>query len=100
MPRSKLRLLGNGVDLERFRPRPESRDEVRSELGVAEGQIAVGLVARLVAEKGVPELIEAAARLGDRYVVLIIGPRDPEKADALPEEMLSEAESAGVPSSG
>ena len=96
MPRSKLRLLGNGVDLERFRPRPESRDEVRAELGVAEGQIAVGLVARLVAEKGVPELIEAAARLGDRYAVFIVGPHDPEKADALPEEILTEAESAGV----
>ncbi len=96
MPRSKLRLLGNGVDLERFKPRPESRDEVRAELGIGEGQIAVGLVARLVAEKGVPELIEAAARLGDRYVVLIVGPRDPEKADSLPEEMLSEAEAAGV----
>ncbi len=96
MPRSKLRLLGNGVDLERFKPRPESRDEVRAELGVAEGQIAVGLVARLVAEKGVPELIEAAARLGDRYAVFIVGPRDPEKADALPEEILTEAESAGV----
>jgi glycosyltransferase involved in cell wall biosynthesis len=96
MPRSKLHLLGNGVDLARFQPRPETRKEVRAELGIDEGKIAVGLVARLVAEKGVPELIEAAERLGERYTVLIVGPRDPEKADALPEELLERAEESGV----
>jgi glycosyltransferase involved in cell wall biosynthesis len=96
MPRSKLHLLGNGVDLARFQPRPETREEVRAELGIDEGKIAVGLVARLVAEKGVPELIEAAERLGERYTVLIVGPRDPEKADALPEELLERAEESGV----
>jgi glycosyltransferase involved in cell wall biosynthesis len=94
--RSKLRLLGNGVDLERFRPDPARRDEVRKELGLKDDQIAVGLVARLVEEKGVPELIEAAERLGDRYVVFVVGPRDPEKSDAVSEELLSKAESYGV----
>lgn len=96
MPRAKLNLLGNGVDLERFRPRPEIRGEIRAELGLREGQIAVGLVARLVAEKGVPELIEAAGRLGEGYAVLIVGPRDPEKADALPDDLLDRAEERGV----
>ncbi len=96
MPRSKLRLLGNGVDLERFRPDPELRGEVREELGLEDGQIAVGLVARLVEEKGVPELIEAARRLDSRYVVLIVGPKDHEKADAVSEELLSDAEANGV----
>ncbi|MEX1124456.1 MAG: glycosyltransferase family 4 protein [Acidimicrobiia bacterium] len=96
MPRSKLRLLGNGVDLERFRPNPELRGQVRQELGLDDGQIAVGLVARLVEEKGVPELIEAAERLDDRYVVLIIGPKDHEKADAVSEELLAGAKANGV----
>lgn len=96
MPRSKLRLLGNGVDLERFRPNPNWREQVRKELGLADGQIAVGLVARLVEEKGVPELIEAAERLDDRYVVFIVGPKDHEKADAVSEELLSGAEANGV----
>jgi glycosyltransferase involved in cell wall biosynthesis len=96
MPRSKLRLLGNGVDLERFRPDPVLREQVRHELGLEEGQVAVGLVARLVEEKGVPELIQAAERLDDRYVVLIVGPKDHEKADAVSEELLSRAEANGV----
>ncbi|HLF61330.1 MAG TPA: glycosyltransferase family 4 protein [Acidimicrobiia bacterium] len=96
MPRSKLRLLGNGVDLERFRPDPGLSEPVRQELGLTDGQIAVGLVARLVEEKGVPELIEAAERLDDRYVVVIVGPRDHEKADAVSEELLARAEANGV----
>jgi glycosyltransferase involved in cell wall biosynthesis len=96
MPRRKLRLLGNGVDLERFRPDPSVRREVRAELGLDDRTIAVGLVARLVAEKGVPELIEAAKRLPDRFAVIIVGPRDPEKADSLPEDLLDRAEEDGV----
>ncbi len=96
MPRRKLRLLGNGVDLDRFHPDPVTRAEVRGELGITEGQVAVGIVARLVAEKGVPELLEAARRLDDRHVVFVIGPKDLEKSDAIPEEMLARAEAEGV----
>jgi len=96
MPRSKLQLLGNGVDLERFRPNPELREQVREELGLTEGQVAVGLVARLVEEKGVLELIASAERLDDRFVVLIIGPKDHEKSDAVSDDLLSRAEADGV----
>jgi len=96
MPRSKLRLLGNGVDLERFQPNPELRAQVREELGLTDGQIAVGLIARLVEEKGVPELIAASERLDKRHVVFIVGPKDHEKADAVSEELLSRAEANGV----
>ena len=96
MPRSKLRLLGNGVDLERFKPDPLLRQQVREELGLEDRQVAVGLVARLVEEKGVPELIEAAKRLDSRYAVFIVGPKDHEKSDAVSDELLSEAEANGV----
>ncbi len=96
MPRSKLRLLGNGVDLERFKPDPLLRQQVREELGLEDGQVAVGLVARLVEEKGVPELIEAAKRLDSLYAVFVVGPKDHEKSDAVSDELLSEAEANGV----
>jgi glycosyltransferase involved in cell wall biosynthesis len=96
MPRRKLRLLGNGVDLSRFGPDLSIRREVREELALSDDQVAVGLVARLVEEKGVPELIEAASRLDGRFVVFVIGPKDHEKSDAVSEELLSRAESDGV----
>ncbi|MGH8874549.1 MAG: GNAT family N-acetyltransferase [Acidimicrobiia bacterium] len=92
-------LLGNGVDLTRFEPArfgEGRRGDLRHDLGIAEDQIVVGMVGRLVAEKGYPELFRAAALLDDRFVVLVIGPEDPEKPDALPAELIRGAETAGV----
>lgn len=96
MPRSKLTYLGNGVNLQRFRFDEAARKEVRQELGVSDDQIVVGLVARLVAEKGVSELIEASLRLDQRYVVVIVGPDDPEKADSIHQTLIDEGIKAGV----
>ena len=98
-PRKRTALLGNGVDLVRFDPSrfdPEARQHVRRSLGISESRIVVGTVGRLVAEKGYPELFEAASRLDDRFVVLAIGPHDPDKADALPESVLADARETGV----
>lgn len=95
-PRRKLRLLGNGVDLSRFRPPvPAERAAARAELGLDDDDVVVGTVARLVAEKGVPELIAAMEQLGAPFRLLLVGPHDPEKADALPEELLERARARG-----
>jgi glycosyltransferase involved in cell wall biosynthesis len=98
-PRTRSRLLGNGVDLRRFhreRFSPHDCQAIRHELGIRDDHIVVGCVARLVAEKGYPELFTAARTLGERYVVLAIGPKDPEKPDALPEREIEAAQRAGV----
>ena len=60
------RLLGNGVDLTRFDParlRRRSGPRSGAELGVGPTTVVVGTVGRLVAEKGYPELFEAAGTL-------------------------------------
>ena len=95
---AKLQLLGNGVDLERFNPsvaRARRADE-RRRLGVGEHEIVVGMVGRLVAEKGVPELIEAAAGLDTDIRVVIAGPSDPDKDDAIAPDLLVKGRDAGV----
>lgn len=96
VPERRLRLLGNGVNLDRFGPDAAARVAARAEWGVDDDTVVVGMVGRLVAEKGVPELIEAAERLGDGYAVVVVGPDDPEKADALPRETIVRGEAAGV----
>lgn len=100
VPQRKLVLLGNGVDLQRFRPpTPAERDAARASLGIERGQIAVGAVGRLVAEKGYPELLAAAASLRatcPQLVLVVAGPSDPEKADAIDATLLAEAERSGV----
>ncbi len=98
VPRSKLRLLGNGVDLTRFSPESADshRDETRRELGLGPDDIVVGMIGRLVEEKGVPELLDAFAKMPENYRLVIAGPDDPEKSDALPREMIRGAEERGV----
>lgn len=96
---SRTRLLGNGIDLARFTPGgigPKERAALRDEVGAGPGAVVVGMVGRMVAEKGYPELFEAAARLDDRYVVVAIGPDDPEKADGVTPAQREAAEQAGV----
>jgi glycosyltransferase involved in cell wall biosynthesis len=96
-PRRKLRLLGNGVDLRRFAPADEAaRRAARGALGLQPDDVVVGLVARLVAEKGIPELVAAVAQLGSPFRLLLVGPHDPAKADALPEAVLADARAAGA----
>jgi ribosomal protein S18 acetylase RimI-like enzyme len=96
-PVGRARLLGNGVNLERFRAQGgRGREAMRADLGLGAGQIAVGMVGRLVEEKGYPELFEAARQLGDRYVVFVIGPDDTSKGDSLPAELVERARADGV----
>lgn len=98
-PRAHIRHLGNGVDLSKFTVAAVDaavRKQLRSEVGASDDQIVVGMVGRLVAEKGYPELFEAATRLSDDYVVVCVGPYDEDKADSLPIHQIEEAERTGV----
>jgi glycosyltransferase involved in cell wall biosynthesis len=101
VPRDKLNLLGNGIDLDRFHPRPsEVRKAVRAELGVHdEDTVLVGAVGRLVWEKGYAELFAAAKGLLARHrnlAVVVAGPFDTDKGDLLTPADLAAAEAAGV----
>ncbi len=77
------RVVGNGTDLERFTTDPAARARVRAELGVADDEILVGGVGRLVAEKGIAEYAAAARSLAGRARFVWVGPADPDKPDAL-----------------
>ncbi|MFT6390696.1 MAG: glycosyltransferase involved in cell wall biosynthesis [Ilumatobacter sp.] len=98
-PRSRVSHLGNGVNLERFRPDQLSgadRHALRSDWGIEPGEVVIGTVGRLVAEKGYPELFEAIGRLDRSVRLVVVGGDDPEKSDALPRETVNTARDAGV----
>jgi glycosyltransferase involved in cell wall biosynthesis len=103
VPAERLTMLGNGIDLQRFDPGRISADDraaARREMGAtADDDVVVGLVGRLVREKGYPEVFEAAALLRTRLPqlrVAVIGPDEPDKADALTRADRDMAEQAGV----
>ncbi|MDH3752604.1 MAG: glycosyltransferase family 4 protein [Acidimicrobiia bacterium] len=85
----RLHLLGNGVDLDRFSPGPDSsawRSSFRAELGVSESDVVVGAVGRLVWEKGYREVFAASRQLAATHPhvhMVVVGPTDPEKADGI-----------------
>lgn len=104
IPERELVLLGNGIDLERFDPGRvgvADRALAREELGArGPADIVVGLVGRLVREKGYPEVFEAArlvALEAPEVRIAVIGGSDADKADSLTAADLDRARRAGVP---
>jgi glycosyltransferase involved in cell wall biosynthesis len=101
LPQRKLQLLGNGVDLSRFDPvgRPDVRREVRAELGVRDQEVMVGIVGRLVREKGYREIFAAARQVRRSFPearLVIAGPIEPDKADAITTAEIDRAADEGA----
>lgn len=63
---AKVALVYNGISIEAF-ARVDARDTIRDELGLAEKDIAVGLIGRLERPKGQETLIKAAPIVAERY---------------------------------
>ena len=101
VPRRKLRVLGNGIDLDRFdatRVDAGRVDVLRKEFGAEPGDVVCGVVGRLVWEKGYREVLDAARRLRDRVPNLrfaVIGPLDLDKRDAVSAADIEAAERLG-----
>lgn len=102
VPEHKLHLLGNGVDLARYAPdrvTPRRVAELRRAFGAEPDDVVCGVVGRLVWEKGYREVFEAAARLRSRAPsvrVVVAGPDDPEKDDAIGPDDIARAEREGA----
>lgn len=101
VPRRKVVTLGNGVSLERFTVAPaERRAKARATLGLDDSEVVIGVVGRLVWEKGLREVFEVARRLPGRLDgvrIIIAGPLDPEKSDGLSaSDLVAIGEETGV----
>ena len=101
VPPGRLHLLGNGVDLRRFSESgipPARRAELRRQLGVEPGDLLCGVVGRLVWEKGYREVfaaIPAVRRRAPGVRFVIVGPREPAKADAVSDADVAAVEAGG-----
>lgn len=65
----RLEQVGNGIDMRRFDPARisvQERSNVRAQLGVKPDDVVVGMVGRLVEEKGCLDAIEAIKLVRDR----------------------------------
>jgi len=79
---NRVHVVANGIDTSSFTPRPDTRSDVRRELGLPENAWVVGTVGRLAPEKDQALLVRAMAPLlSDRRHLVIVG--DGPERDAL-----------------
>lgn len=74
--RSRIRIVPNGYDCSMFRPDQALRAGLRRELGIADDEMLIGMVARFDSQKDHATLLSAIARLkgeGRRFRCLLVG---------------------------
>ncbi len=96
----RLHLVGNGIDERRFDPdrHPGARVQKRRELGLEADHLVVGMVARLVREKGYEEFFAMAGRLAGEFPqlrLLVVGITEPDQSDAVDPQALIAAHGLG-----
>lgn len=64
---TRLRVIPNGVDAQRFSPDPEARRTVRAELGLGHGSVLIGLFARYSPMKDHETFLRAAGMVHAQY---------------------------------
>lgn len=76
IPQDRLRLLYNGIDIERWNAAPD-RTEARGELGIGDGVLVLIMVANLIPYKGHADLLQALGkvreRMPDDWLLLCVG---------------------------
>lgn len=73
---SKITVLRNGVDLDRFKPLPSKQNEMRRKLGIAQDSVVFLTVRRLVYKNGVDTLLDSAniaVKNNPKIVFLVVG---------------------------
>jgi glycosyltransferase involved in cell wall biosynthesis len=90
---ARLHLIGSGIDERRFNPSlyPQARQQTRQALGFAPQDLVVGMVGRLVREKGWEEFFQMAGRIAkvcDRARFLIVGITEADQSDAVDPQRL------------
>jgi len=74
--KSRIGVILNAIDVDRFQPNEYARQQVRAELNLDENQPVIGIVGQLTPRKGQLELIRAFAKVvkqSPRAVLLVVG---------------------------
>jgi len=85
----KIKYLGNGIDIKKFNSKRFSKeflDNKKKELGIDLDFKVIGIIGRLVKEKGYLELFEALESIIKEFpktTLLVIGPEEPGKKDKI-----------------
>lgn len=90
----KIKYFGRDINMQRFSQNRFDKkfvEKKKKELGMPENVKVIGIVARMVKEKGYLELFEAFNKVVSEFpntVLLVVGPLEPEKNDAITPEIV------------
>lgn len=73
VPSSRIRVISNGIDLERFRANAESRQAIRREFDIPDDAKLLLFVGHEFDRKGLAHAVGALDRLGDDVWLLVVG---------------------------
>jgi glycosyltransferase involved in cell wall biosynthesis len=90
---SRMHVIPNGIDTQRFVPDAERRRHTRAAWGIPLEDTVVGMVARIDPHKGIEQFLAAAAQLSPRtnMHVVLVGPGCKNQREALREAWIGEA---------
>ena len=87
--KEKITYIGGGIDLSKFNPERFSQKFImqkKRSIGIPQKAKVIGIVARLVKEKGFLPLFSAFSSVLEQFpdaILLVVGPKEPEKRDSL-----------------
>lgn len=102
VPANRVHLLGNGIDLDRFAPSTTKARMARAHrrlLGIGPSTTVIGMVGRLVWEKGYREFFDAVtaiAESGRDIAVVVVGPTEPGSPGAVDQHTIDTMSDLGV----
>jgi len=84
---------GSGVDIEKFNKHQYNQSLIRNKLNIAENQLVITFVSRLIWQKGIKELVDAIDLLAKKLPnlrTLIIGQRDVHNPESVSEAFINQ----------
>ncbi len=73
--KNKIKLISNGIDVNRFAPKPKKKDFMKKQLGIKENALVIGMVGRLAPQKDPLTFVKAAKIIADSghtaYFILV-----------------------------
>ncbi|MBB5041388.1 glycosyltransferase family 4 protein [Shinella fusca] len=73
VPESRIRVISNGVDVDRFKPDASARRRIREDFGIPQDAPLLLFVGHEFNRKGLAYLIDAMERLGPEFHLLVVG---------------------------
>ena len=76
-----MRVIHNGIDIDKFRPMPEQQAALRAKYGVGDRKVVLGVASTWEPRKGLADFVKLAPMLPDDVCIILLGLSDQQLKD-------------------